>query len=56
MAAFAAICSDKETKKLTGIDENSRILLISTEGATDPYIYKKLVGKDAEEIITSHPK
>ena len=56
LAAFAAICSDEETKQLTGIDENSRILLISTEGATDPYIYKKLVGKDAEEIITSHPK
>ena len=56
LAAFAAICSDEKTKQLTGIDENSRILLISTEGATDPYIYKKLVGKDAEEIITSHPK
>ena len=43
-------------KQTIGIDENSRILLISTEGATDPYIYKKLVGQDAEEIITSHPK
>ena len=56
LAAFAAICSDKETKQLTEIDENSRILLISTEGATDPHIYKQLVGKDAREIITSHPK
>ena len=56
LAAFTAICSDKKAKELVKIDQDSRILLISTEGATDPDIYMKLVGKKATEIITSHQK
>ena len=56
LAAFTAICSDKKAKELVKIDQDSRILLISTEGATDPQIYMKLVGKKATEIITSHQK
>ena len=56
LAAFTAICSDEKAKELVKIDQDSRILLISTEGATDPQIYMKLVGKKATEIITSHQK
>ena len=56
LAAFTAICSDEKAKELVKIDQDSRILLISTEGATDPHIYMKLVGKKATEIITSHQK
>jgi diaminopropionate ammonia-lyase len=32
------------------LDKASRVLLIGTEGATDPAIYKKIVGKTPEEI------
>ena len=34
------ILEDKELRKLWKIDENSAILLINTEGATDPVNYK----------------
>ena len=34
-----------ELKERLGLSENSRVLLISTEGATDPANYEKLVGK-----------
>ena len=32
-----------ELKKLIGLDENSHVLLISTEGDTDPERYRKVV-------------
>ena len=35
----------EEIRKAMGFDENSRILLISTEGATDPVGYERVVGK-----------
>jgi len=35
----------EEIRKALGFDENSRILLISTEGATDPVGYERVVGK-----------
>lgn len=34
-----------------GIDEHSRILLISTEGATAPSIYAELVGETADSVL-----
>ncbi|MFK7890476.1 MAG: diaminopropionate ammonia-lyase [Granulosicoccus sp.] len=37
--------------KAMALDEHSRILLIGTEGATDPVIYEQLVGSSAEEIL-----
>ena len=33
----------KELKDTLGLDENSKILLFSTEGDTDPDKYKKIV-------------
>ena len=35
----------EDIRKALGFDENSRILLISTEGATDPVGYERVVGK-----------
>ena len=37
----------EDIRKALGFDENSRILLISTEGATDPVGYERVVGKKA---------
>ena len=53
LAAFAAICSDEKTKQLTGIDENSRILLISTEGSQQfqkIYLYSKYQGSQTNVL------
>lgn len=33
-----------------GLDSNSRILLFGSEGATDPALYKQLVGRTAEAV------
>lgn len=38
-----------DLREMLGIDENSVLLAISTEGATDPENYKKVVGIDALE-------
>ncbi len=37
-----------------GLDENSRVLLFGTEGATDPEVYEKLVGHKPD-ITALHP-
>lgn len=37
---------DDEMKRVLGIDENSVILLFSTEGDTDPEMYKKIISGD----------
>ncbi|MGH8329277.1 MAG: pyridoxal-phosphate dependent enzyme, partial [Pseudomonas sp.] len=34
-----------------GIDECSRVLLISTEGATAPAVYSELVGETAQSVL-----
>jgi diaminopropionate ammonia-lyase len=55
LAGLAAICQNPTARMSLDIDHDSRILLLSTEGATDPEIYKKLVGVEAGEIVTNHP-
>ena len=40
------ILEDSELRKLWKIDENSNILLINTEGATDPVNYKKILSME----------
>ena len=55
LAGLAAICQNPTARMSLDIDHDSRILLLSTEGATDPEIYKKLVGVEASEIVTSLP-
>lgn len=46
MGVLSMICRDKnllEIKEKMNIDENSIILLISTEGNTDPEVYEKII-------------
>jgi diaminopropionate ammonia-lyase len=37
-------------REALGIDATSRVLVISTEGATDPVAYEKIVGRTADEV------
>jgi diaminopropionate ammonia-lyase len=37
-----------------GLDSSSRVLLVGTEGAMDPFSYKCIVGRTAEEVSGSH--
>jgi diaminopropionate ammonia-lyase len=51
LAALQILVRDSETAKKVGIDSNSRVLIISTEGATAPTVYESLVGESGEAVI-----
>jgi len=44
LAGLMAAGRDTETRAVLGLDSNSRVLLIGSEGATDPEIYAAMVG------------
>ena len=46
---MAAAGSDDMRRQL-GLDPASRVLLFSTEGDTDPEVYRRLVGRDADAV------
>jgi diaminopropionate ammonia-lyase len=50
LAGFLAIARDAGIRAALGLGPNSRILCIGTEGATDPDIYREIVGRDAAEV------
>jgi diaminopropionate ammonia-lyase len=37
------VCCDERLRLALGIDTNSRILVIGSEGATDPEIYREIL-------------
>ena len=43
LTALLAICKNKTKKQDFGLDKNSEVLLIGTEGATDPELYSQLL-------------
>ncbi len=44
LAALITACNDAEMKDNLGLDENSRVYVIGTEGATDVGVYEGLIG------------
>lgn len=50
LAGLIASCRSDALKQALGLDETSRVLVFGTEGATDPVIYRALVGRAPEEI------
>lgn len=55
LAGFRAVAADPAMRTLLGIDAASRVLCIGTEGATDPAIYREIVGRDAAEVEREAP-
>jgi diaminopropionate ammonia-lyase len=47
LAALLAASADADLRRTLGLDTNSNILLIGSEGATDPALYRELVGEPA---------
>ncbi len=41
---------DAHARAALGIDATSRVLIYGTEGATDPDVYRQLVGRDANDV------
>jgi len=50
LAGFILAKANTELCASLQLNDNSRILVISTEGATDPIVYESLVGKPAHEV------
>ena len=45
-----AAAGDAEFRKQLDLNESSRVLVFGSEGATDPELYQRIVGKPAEAI------
>ena len=52
-AGFLATTRDENLRQQLGLDCNSRIVIIATEEATDPEVYRKLVGKTPEVVLAA---
>jgi diaminopropionate ammonia-lyase len=51
LAGLQTVLSDVAVAQSLGIDATSRILLISTEGATAPSVYHECVGESADAVV-----
>ena len=51
MAGCLLAAADPAAREALGLDEASRVLLFSTEGATDPELYRMLVGQPPAETV-----
>ena len=50
LAGLMKISSDHDLRQMIKLDEQSRLFLINTEGATDPDLYRQIVGAKPEDI------
>ena len=50
LAALLALQDRADLRAELGLDADSRVLLLGSEGDTDPEIYRRIVGKSAEEV------
>jgi len=53
LAVLLAAAAQPELKARLGLDENSRVVVVICEGATDPLIYRKCVGRSVEDVNAS---
>jgi diaminopropionate ammonia-lyase len=51
LAALLAVEDRADLRAQLGLDRASRVLLLGSEGDTDPAIYRQIVGKSAEELV-----
>lgn len=50
-AGFLAATRDENLRQQLRLDSNSRVVIIATEGATDPEVYRNLVGLNPEAVL-----
>jgi diaminopropionate ammonia-lyase len=51
LAGLVACLRDETARKALGLDAAARILIFNTEGATDPALYRSLVGASPDEVL-----
>ena len=50
LAGLLKAAANPDMRAALGLDETSRVLLYGTEGATDPAVYREIVGRNWEEV------
>ena len=50
LALLLATADSEPIREVLGLDGGSRVLLIGSEGDTDPAIYRQVVGRSADEL------
>lgn len=50
LAALEAVSGDADARTALGLGPESRVLLFGTEGATDPALYRSIVGVEPERV------
>ena len=50
LAGLITASTDEIARTLLGLDSSSHVLVFGTEGATDPDIYRQVVGKEPREV------
>jgi diaminopropionate ammonia-lyase len=50
LAGFRLAARDAEMRRTLRLDESSRVLVFGTEGATDPEVYHRIVGRAPEDV------
>jgi diaminopropionate ammonia-lyase len=53
LAGLMRVCRDASLRHTLGLHPDSRVLLINTEGATDPARYGVLIGKTPAEVLAA---
>ena len=50
LAGLIALARDTGARRRVGLDTDSRVVVFGTEGATDPELYRRVVGRPAEQV------
>jgi len=53
LARLTRVCLETNLRDIVGLGPLSRVLLINTEGATDPDSYESLIGKTPAEVLAA---
>jgi len=53
LAALQALAADPEARHAAGLGAEARVLLLSTEGATAPGVYRAIAGRSGEEVVAA---
>jgi diaminopropionate ammonia-lyase len=51
LAGLIGAAQQAELRRQLDLNEDSRVLLFGTEGATDPVVYRRIVGCDATDVL-----
>jgi len=52
LAGLVIAAGDPDARTRLGLSADSVVLLVGTEGATDPEVYRRIVGRSPEEVLT----